>query len=311
MTKRQSVFRGLIAAGLTTCAALPLISVTTAGPTGPRADRHGIPASAPLFDFAAREVGWIDDFEHFAASRVAAADTVDTNVVVVVKVEPGTEAPSSGQTESIEPKDIVKQATLAPVDDPNLATGAVQPKAALPILPPVPGPDAFKVHKGDRLISDHSGVPMRLESGHNGPANPAPEAAVSPHAELSPAKGPGIAMPSGKSAMFLATRGDRLKTMALATTYTKPFDLSPGQPDAVFQGPPMPADPAIDPDAPVLGYADQMATGEAPFKALFAVTPVQKRSWLAVGTAAQAVKSAKPVKTAHAAGHRKNRKHEG
>ena len=59
-------------------------------------------------------------------------------------------------------------------------------------------------------------------------------------------------------------------------------------------------------------FQTQLASAEAPFKALFAVTPTAKHSWLSVGpsAAAPATAKAKPVKLAHLPPHHRTRKHD-
>jgi hypothetical protein len=214
------------------------------------------------------------------------------------------------------PKDLPKPALSG--DEDQLKTGSISPKQ-LPLLPPVPGPDAFKAQKGDRL-----GASQRAEAerGASLPASPSPDGAVpdgaspdaakaGPHADLAPGNQAPILLPAVKSAMLVPRRTDRLRAAGSAFDAMKPMDLSPAErPDPLFQGPPIPADPALDPDAPVLGYAAQMSSAEAPFKALFAVTPAAKHSWLDVSPPPPKAKATKPSKLAHAV-HRRGRKHDG
>jgi hypothetical protein len=312
MTSRQSLVRGLVAASLLGTLASPTIGLIVAHPTGPTAPHMTEPAiplapGSPMGDSAAAKDGWVDNFEHFAARHSPVADTLDKNVVVVAKAVPGPDAPAAGDLpESIEPKDALKAplaSTDAPVDDDGLLkTGSIKSQH-VPLLPPVPGPDAFKMHKGDRL-----GVPPRSDPAHTMPG--AADGTLAPHAALAPSKANAVMLP-GKSSLLSAARGDKLKPVVVASAAMKPMDLAPDHPDALFQGPPMPADPTLDPDAPVLGYAEQMASAEAPFKSLFAVTPVARHSWLGTDTTAPAkAKAAKPSKVAHIL-HRHSRKHDG
>jgi hypothetical protein len=263
--------------------------------------------SMPTFDFGAMTAGWVDEFEHLAAgraSRDAAADAGE-NIVVVTKASPGAEVPLvAPMGESSEPKDVPKPKDVAVEADARLVTGSITSRHQ-PLLPPVPGPDAFRVQsesakvlKGDRL-----GASQRIDLKPAQPAAPdAPADAGQPppHADLAPVKLNLVTVPAVKSAMLLPTRSDRLKPAVVASASMKPMDLSPQQnPDAFFQGPPIPADPTIDPDAPVLGYADQMASAEAPFKSLFAVTPGARKSWLAVDNMPPKAKATKPAKLSH------------
>lgn len=240
-----------------------------------------------MFLGAKAETGWVDEFERFAARR-------DANVIAVPKVLP-TDAPSPAapapDVASIPTAVSLPTPAIPDADDGLLTTGSIRPQRATPLLPPVPDAEAFKVHKGDRLTND--GHPVQ---------GTAIDAATGPHATLiaprsSHAVGPRLAM-----------NASPVRTAALAM---KPMDLAPSAaPDSLFQGPPMPpADPALDADAPVLGYAAQTAGVEAPFKSLFAVSSSDKTSWLKAATATTLAK--KPVKKSIRTASRHRRHHNG
>jgi hypothetical protein len=304
-SRDEGLVRGLVAAIVLATVATPAIGLILARPAGPIVARHIDPAARPaddsMFDLTAAKATWLDDFQSFAARRPGSlSDAGDKNVVVVAKAVPGFDAPASGkQPESVELKDMPK--TPAPLDAANpddamLKTGSIRP-SALPLLPPVPDADAFRPHKGDRL-----GGP-RISPGTT------TDATAAPHAELGPTKANAAALAVGKTASLLPARSDKLK-LVVASASMKPMDLAPVRPDPLFQGPPIPPDPTIDPDAPVLGYAEQISSAEAPFKALFAVSPVARKSWLAVAPSSPAPsKAAKPSKVARQI-HR-TRKHNG
>ncbi len=309
MLRKKGLTKASVAA-LMLAAAFPTVGFVTSTPLDPPTPRIA-QGPAPTFDFAAATAGWVDEFETFAARRVAeaAADTRE-NVVVIAKAMPDVSAPLAS------PSGATTDLSADAETDTRVVTGTIRPHhlPLLPLLPPVPGPDAFKVQsesakvlKGDRL-----GASQRIDLKPSQPAAAAPDASpnagLPPHAELAPMMSNPAAPHGVKMAMLPSVRSDRLKPAGLALATMKPLDLSPQQrPDPFFQGPPMPADPTIDPDAPVLGYADQMSSAEAPFKSLFAVTPAARKSWLAVDNSPPKAKATKPGKVAHAV-HRRSRK---
>jgi len=316
MTSTPGLLRGLIAACLIGCAAYPVLGLMTAATTGPHHSEINAMTGKPVrpdFDFANKQASWVDDFHRLTRDRDS--DELDRNVVIVAKAVPSKDAaPDAAIPEMVEPKDAPKATPTDDVD--QLRTGSINPKQ--PLLPPVPGPDAFKVQKGDRLGSAQR---MDAERGASLPTSPSPDGAVpdavapdagkpGPHADMAPGHAAPMMLPAVKSAMLLPHRADKLKPSGPTLAVMKPMDLAPNAaPDPLFQGPPIPADPTLDPDAPVLGYAAQMASAEAPFKALFAVTPAARQSWLNVAPAPPKAKATKPSKLAHAVHHR-SRKHE-
>ena len=299
--KRAGVVRGLIVACLLGSAISPIVSLIVAVPAGQVAQRVETDVPSKL-NLAVTQSGPQGELEHSAARHTGS----DDNVVVVAKaIEPG--VPLNGlSADSLAPQDVPKASAT---DDASLKTGSIQAQH-LPLLPPVPGPDAFKVHKSDRL-----GVPQRSDASHIAPGSTdsVPDAGVAPHAELAPTKTNGIALAAAKSAMLLPAHRGRSKPLVTGSIAMKPMNLAPEEQDSLFQGPPAPpADPAVDPDAPVLGYAEQMASAEAPFKSLFAVSAVAKHAWLAVDNSLPPdAAKAKPTKLAHLVPpHRHARKHQ-
>lgn len=239
----------------------------------------GAPSSslARIFTGSRPDAGWVDDFAHLAARASGVAAALPKGDAVSAKTSPDVQ---TAALSNIAATPVASSAV--PVDDLLSKTSSVRPARGAPLLPPVPDADAFKVKKGDRLFNQ----PHPLEGAST-------DAVVAPHALLSPARQPRL-------------NGPRVASVAM-----KPMDLSPrATPDAVFQGPPLPpADPAIDPNAPVLGYAEQGVNVDAPFRAVFAVSPSDKRSWLEAAT--QKTVAKKPVKKPTRAASRHRRHHNG
>lgn len=237
----------------------------------------GAPSSslARIFIGSRPDTGWVDDFARLAsrapARSIALPETDTASTTSMPEI----------QTAAL-PASVTASAPAVPADDLLMKTSSSRPARGAPLLPPVPDADAFKVIKGNRLVSQ----PHPLEGAST-------ETVVAPHAMLTPARQP------------------RLNGPRLASAAMRPMDLSPrATPDAVFQGPPLPpADPAVDPNAPVLGYAEQGANIEAPFRAVFAVSPSDKRSWLEAATEKTVAK--KPVKKPTRAAQRHRRHHSG
>lgn len=237
----------------------------------------GAPSSSlvRMFIGAPSKTDWVDDFARLAARA---------NSVVLPKSDalPNASTPEV-RTAALQAPVVSPAANAASTaDDLLLKTSSARPTRGAPLLPPVPDADAFKVRKGDRLPNQ----PHPLEGASTDPV-------TAPHATLSPSH---QSRPSGPH---------------LALAAMKPMDLSPrAMPDAVFQGPPLPpADPAIDPNAPVLGYAEQTAIIETPFRAVFATSPSDKRSWLEAATEKTVAK--KPVRKPARAAARHRRHHNG
>ncbi len=237
----------------------------------------GAPSSslAGLFIGTRPDKGWVDDFARLAARAPA-------RPVVLPETDSGsTTSMPEAQTAALATSAPIAS-SVAPAVDLLSQTSSVRPARGAPLLPPVPDADAFKVRKGDRLLNQ----PHPLQGAST-------DVVVAPHAMLAPVRQP---------------RGNNLR---LASAAMKPVDLAPrATPDAVFQGPPLPpADPAIDPNAPVLGFAEQGVNIETPFRAVFAVSPSDKRSWLEAATEKTVAK--KPVKKPTRAAARHRRHHNG
>lgn len=334
MASKRGVIRGLVALALVGAAAKPVTGMIMAEFAGPAVETtaslsaldalpaarkaaleraHASSASTRVH-FAAADTGWVDEFERFAAQRppadvaaqtAAAPEASDRNTLSVAKAAPGLD-PADTALEPSLPKDMPKAA--AALDDGSLKTGSVRP-GHQPLLPPVPSPEAYRMLKGDRLGADRPAAPARVDPVQPMPGA-VPDAVGAPHAELAPGRA-GAALAPVRMAQVVLSRGDRTKPTEVASIAMKPFDLAPARPDPVFQGPPMPADPKIDADAPVLGYAEQVSSVEAPFKALFAVSPVTKQSWLAGEAAKPKSKATKPARLAHLPHHSTRRHAQG
>lgn len=237
----------------------------------------GAPSSslARIFIGSQPDAGWVDDFARLAARA-------RSSPVVLQEADVVSTAPMPDLQTAALPAPVPAASPAVSADDLLLKTSSVRPARGAPLLPPVPDADAFKVRKGDRLFNQ----PHPLQGAST-------DAVVAPHAMLAPVRQP---------------RGNNQR---VASAAMKPMDLAPrATPDAVFQGPPLPpADPAIDPNAPVLGYAEQGVNVDAPFRAVFAVSPSDKRTWLEAATEKTVAK--KPVKKPTRAAQRHRRPHNG
>lgn len=245
------------------------------------------PASLSQIVWAARpQARWVDEFERFAGRRdlrggevtiaksIVGIQRLPPPVVALIAPPPRVEAPPLPQAVPLVEPRLAKLPPLPRGDEDSLLKTASLSVRQLPLLPPVPDPDAFQAQRANRLLNrPHAEraaplvAPARLAAVHGGPSDRLPRTRLA----------------TASSAAFASMR---------------PLDLAPRPaPDALFQGPPMPpADPAVDPDAPVLAYMGDAPT-EAPFKALFTASPSDKRSWLEAATAGSTPAKVKPKDT--------------
>lgn len=217
----------LMAAGVFSVAAFLAVTPT---------DMSRAPAGQLRFDFARADTGWVSEFQTLASlargQELANAsatvhggdigDVAETTDPVAVAPVIASAAPVAGTA----------SAHLdGPID--RTITGSVKPSRR-PLLPPVPGPDAFKVGKGDRLppIPSIQPMPSKPEAQRDDAGTP------SPHADLS------------LDQMSHRRPGPR-------TYSTRVDDVAQVAPPAV---------------APTLAYSGQSQTEpvEEPFQALFA-----------------------------------------
>ena len=300
MAKSTGLIRKLIAACFLSAAAYSVIGLEAAWRHWPT----GISSGPRQADFVAAGHNWVDEFERFAARRsqaeiqiadttslsasaqpsvsaqsgrdvdqaIASGKTDRDSVIVAKRASDSAQVLTGSGAEALAPRDMPKSARRSTADDPMLTTGSVPTRQ--PLLPPVPGPETFKALKADRLgRAMHDGtnpvqtMPVELPNSSSG---------ASPHAELAP--GTSASVP-GKSAQLSTPRTDKAGSHGANSPILKPT----GEPtDVLIQAQLPKADPSVDPDAPVLGYAEQLATAEAPFKALFSVTPQARHAWLDV-----------------------------
>ncbi|MDR3496664.1 MAG: cell wall hydrolase [Ancalomicrobiaceae bacterium] len=222
----------LLAAG-----ALSVVAFLAATPT---AVTPGSDADHPRLAFAKSDTDWVAEFQAFAAlarGQELASDGATIHAGDIGDVAEATDPVAAAPV--ITPL-IASAAPLAgsatarldgPVDP--IVTGSLKPSHR-PLLPPVPGPDAFKVGKGDRLPPIPA-MPSKPEARRDNAGTP------SPHADLS-LDAPGHRRPGPRT---YSTRADEVEPAPVAP--------APGT-------------------APTLAYSGpgQSDTIEQPFQALFA-----------------------------------------
>ncbi len=220
-------------------------------------------ARAP-FDFAHVDTGWVEEFQSFGAfgrQQAVSGDLSATNAPHAGDVGDAAEV-----TDTVAAAPVIAADPVATADakSPAEAPGAVdatitgtisQSQSGTPLLPPVPGADAFKVGKTDQPqpmslpgLAEPAGSPSASRAGTLSPhAALAPALQVAPLAHaVRPAPGPVLAAVTRKpGAPVKSTR----------------VDTEEGTPPIVAA--------RTVPATPALGYANPPDQTAAPFRSLF------------------------------------------